>query len=228
VTGPTGTRLYDLQAGRYQATLTNLTAANGWQRSGGQYAIRTTGTDQSNVSLNQSHVLVSRELSSDNMTFSCWLNPVSLNKRGICSSGPLLTSPRFAASVLTNGKIETYRGGYASSTGAISTGLWTHLAVVCLNNVTTIYLNGVLDSSSGQSPTSGAQSTFLFGGNYWGPFEGFMDDYAIWHRALTAGEIRTLSRRRGIAYEARRQDFGSSGFQAYWSRQRTQLIGGGL
>jgi hypothetical protein len=228
VTGPTGTRLYNLQESRYQATLTNLTAANGWQRSGGQYAIRTSGTDQSLEILNQSHVLVSRELSSANMTFSCWLNPVSLNKRGICTSGPVLTGPQFALTVLTNGKIETYRGGNVTSTGAISTAIWSHLAVVCLNNVTTFYLNGVLDSSFGQGTTALAQSTFLFGGNYWGPFEGFTDDYAIWRRALTAGEIRTLSRRRGIAYEARRQDFGEAGFKPYWSRQRTQLIGGGL
>jgi hypothetical protein len=59
-------------------------------------------------------------------------------------------------------------------------------------------------------------------------FNGQIDDVAIYNRALTAGEIRTLSRRRGIAYEVRRQDFGSSGFQAAWARQRTQLIGGGL
>ena len=228
VTGPSGVRLYNLQESRYQAALTSLTAANGWRRSGGQYAIRTTGTDQANSALNQSHVLLSRELSSNNMTFSCWLNPVSLNKRGVCSSGPNLSTPRFAVSVLTNGKIETYRGSYTTSTGSISTGAWSHLAVVCLNNVTTIYLNGKLDSSASQTPTSPVQSTFLFAGNYWGPFEGFTDDFNVWHRALSAGEVRLLSRRRGIAYESRRQDFGEAAFKAYWARQRTQLIGGGV
>jgi len=52
---------------------------------------------------------------------------------------------------------------------------------------------------------------------------------AVYNRGLTAGEIRLLATRRGIAYEARRDIvFGSSGFSAYWARRNSQIIGGGV
>jgi len=55
------------------------------------------------------------------------------------------------------------------------------------------------------------------------------DDVAVYNRGLTAGEIRLLATRRGIAYEARRDIvFGSSGFSAYWARRNSQIIGGGV
>ncbi len=229
--GPTASTLLDRSGRNGHGTLTNMTAANGWQALSGGFSIRTTGTDQGNQSLNQSHVLLARDYSRVAMAFSCWLRPSALNKRGICSSGPNLSSPQFAASVLTTGRIETYRGGYTTSTGSISAGVWSHVVISAAGNVTTIYINGKLDSSAAQTPSGSLQTTFLLGGNYWGPLEGWSDDYAIWDRSLTASEVQQLytQGRGGWLRQPRRRTYGfvPAGFRPYWARRQSHIIGGG-
>lgn len=230
--GPSASLLLDRTARNTHGAFTNLTAANGWQSIPGGWALRTTGTDQASQSLFQSHVLLNRDYSRDAMTFSGWFLPNALNKRGLCSSGPTLTNPRFAASILTNGKIETYRGTYTTSTGSISAGVWSHVVVTCTGTQTAIYLNGKFDSISSQTPSPALQTTFLLGGNYWGPFEGWSDDYAVWQRPLTAPEVQQLYApgRGGWLRQSRRRVFGyiPPTFRAAWVRQRAGLIGGGV
>jgi hypothetical protein len=229
--GATAGTLLDRSGRNNHGTLTNLTAANGWQSLSGGFTIRTTGTDQASISLNQSHVLLARDYSRVAMAFSCWLRPNALNKRGICSSGPALTAPSFAATLLTTGRIEIYRGSNVTSSGSISAGVWSHVVISAAGNVTTIYLNGKLDSSASQTPTPALQTTFLLGGNYWGPLEGWSDDYAIWDRSLTASEVQQLytQGRGGWLRQPRRRTYGfiPPTFRTAWI-QRAKLIGGGV
>lgn len=229
--GPTAGTLLDRSGRNGHGTLTNLTAANGWQALSGGFTIRTTGTDQASVSLNQSHVLLARDYSRVAMTFACWLRPNALNKRGICSSGPQLTIPQFAATLLTTGRLEIYRGAIVTSTGSISAGVWSHVVSSVSGNVTTIYINGKLDLSAAQGISHALQTTFLLGGNYWGPFEGWSDDYAIWDRPLTASEVQQLytQGRGGWLRQPRRRTYGfiPPTFRAAWI-QRAKLIGGGV
>jgi len=229
--GVTAGTLLDRSGRNNHGTLTNLTAANGWQALPGGFTIRTTGTDQASATLNQPHVFLARDYSQAAMTFSCWLRPNSLNKRGICSSAPTLTSPQFAATLLTTGQIEIYRGVNVSSSGSIAAGVWSHVVATTFGNVTTIYLHGKFDSATGQAPTPSLQSQFLLGGNYWGPFEGWSDDYAFWERPLTASEVQQLytQGRGGWLRQSRRRTYGfvAAGFRPYWARRQGQIIGGG-
>jgi hypothetical protein len=127
---------------------------------------------------------------------------------------------RSGGPVVNDGK--WHHVGYTYSSGALST--------------STIYVDGIGYAATQGTLGSGTPATTGTGivaigfladlvGSFFG---GNIDDVAIYSRVLTAGEMRLLSRRRGIAYEARRQDIGEAAFKTYWARQRTQLIGGGV
>ena len=230
VTGPTGTRLYDLQDGRYVGALTLRSADVGWNRTQGLPALLFSGSSTSETTSTQGRVVISTDLgASVAISFSAWITPTTLSKRGICTSGPTQTLPRFALTILATGQIQCYRGANADSAGTISSGVTSHIVVVNDGTNTSCWLNGKLSNTISQGISHSTQTEFFVGSNYWGAFDGSIDDVAIYNRVLTAGEIRTLSRRRGIAYEPRRQqDYGSSGFQAAWARSQRQIIGGGV
>jgi len=60
-----------------------------------------------------------------------------------------------------------------------------------------VYVNGVYDSNSGWTPSLLGDKLTL--GTYWGPgstqghIQGTVDDFTLWNRALTAGEIASLT-----------------------------------
>jgi len=238
VTGPTGTRLYDLQFGRYQGTLTNMDSATDWVRSSGQYALDFDGSND--------YVLVPHNsrldgAASGTLTISAWVyrsTDVAAYETVVTKRLSLGTTTNYELSFNNSSTSGSKAFGFYSGGGfTVSTVLvpllsWTHIATVSTASGTSYYVNGRPAGTS--TTTVGTPNVHPFkiaavaGSPETQYFNGLIDDVAIYNRALTAGEIRTLSRRRGIAYEARRQDFGSGGFQAYWSRQRTQLIGGGL
>jgi hypothetical protein len=242
VTGPTGVRLYDLQSQRYQGTLTNMDAPTDWVRSTGQYALDFDGVND-RVTL-PSAVKVTTGVA---FSVSLWGNTTNLTTvqypHAITLQSTVGTTPfEIAISAQT-----AYLGviwGSSANWGNFRNGIawasnvWNHVAIVYNGGTATVssswksYVNGVEISVAASGPFAALTNSSVIGGvagggssNHW---LGLIDDVAAYNRTLTAGEIRTLSRRRGIAYEARRQDYGSSGFQAAWARQRAQLIGGGL
>jgi len=234
VTGPTGTRLYDLQSQRYQGTLTNMDTPTDWVLSSGQYALDFDGVnDYVNCG-------TSTGLKPTGFTYSAWIRPNAQNfaynqimgwdaggsTSAVCTL--LLKSNLKLAIYIAGGPFGTYDG---NGVFTLSSGLWYHVAATLTPAAAVGYVNGVVDRSVAGGIASVSTGLFWIGsqnGYTTRYYSGQMDDIAVYNRALTAGEIRTLSRRRGIAYEARRQDFGEAGFKAYWSQQRTQLIGGGL
>jgi len=234
VTGPTGARLYDLQFGRYQGTLTNMDTSTDWVRSSGQYALDFDGSNDyvdcgNNAAINPTSGIAA----------SAWVFPASSSSvqvwviaRDDATLGRAFAfGPRFNS----DSKLWLQINGASTLIGnsAVAKNTWSHVAFSGRpSSGYVIYLNGIADgTASWTAPASTTGSTTIGSRTYAGSngyFTGRIDDAAIYNRALTAGEIRTLSRRRGIAYEARRQDFGEAGFKAAWARQRTQLIGGGL
>jgi hypothetical protein len=215
-------RLYDLQAGRYQGTLTNMDAPTDWVRSSGQYCLDFDGVND--------HVLTtSQGTASRARTVSLWMRYTGPGTgfRVAYDYGVLATGQRLLIGYNAQNIAMDRFGGGLSVSGYYDLA-WHHVAVTDNAGAYSLYVDGKL-GASGTQPSTPALGTVYLGraidGAY---FVGQIDDVAIYSRALTAGEIRTLSRRRGIVYEARRQDFGEAGFKPYWAQQRTQLIGGGL
>jgi hypothetical protein len=258
VTGPTGVRLYDLQSQRYQGTLTNMDAPTDWVRSSGRYCLDFDGTnDEVNCGTGASLANFATTAGNPGVTFSFWIRPNSTSVSGTImarndgnsvQAGWWLTQVNATISITLERTVGNAR--FSSTSLGLTASTWSHVAVTLRPGMAgqtssgdvAIWFNGVAASVQQNTSGSGTQAldsdlaeTFYIarygktssGGN--GFFAGQLDDISIYRRVLTAGEIRTLSRRRGIAYEARRnQDYGSSGFQAAWARQRTQLIGGGV
>jgi len=205
VTGPTGTRLYDLQAGLYQGALTNMDSATDWVRSAGQYCLDFDGTND--------HVLTtSKGTASPARTISLWMRYTGPGTGFRCAFdyGVLNFGQRLLVGYNGQNIVMDRYGGGLSVSGYYDLA-WHHVAVADTAGAYSLYVDGKLGASGTQLSTPTLGTVYLgraIDGAY---FVGQIDDSAIYNRALTAGEIRTLSRRRGIAYEARRnQDFGST------------------
>jgi hypothetical protein len=214
-----------------------MDAPTDWVRSSGQYAL---DFDGSNDYVNCG---TSQGLKPTGFTYSAWIKPNAQNfaynqimgwdagasNTAVCTL--LLKSNLKLALYVAGGPFGTYDG---NGVFTLSSGLWYHVAATLTPTAAVGYVNGVVDRSVTGGTANISAGAFWIGGQngYSGGtsrfFSGQMDDIAVWNRALSAAEIKLLSQRRGIAYEARRQDFGEAAFRAYWARQQTQLIGGGV
>jgi hypothetical protein len=229
VTGPTGTRLYDLQSQRFAGTLTNMDPPTDWVRSSGPYALDFDGSNDR--VLTGDTVLPSGNSS---RSVSAWFRTsIKKNYSVIFRYGTAATSQMFWMGLDNAGQVVVTQFGSALFTsGDRADNRWHNLTVTQIANAYVAHIDGIAVGSNTMTTNTVLTGTASIGASYdqiSNGFAGQIDDVSVYNRALTAGEIRALARRRGIAYEARRnQNYGSSGFQAAWARQRTQLIGGGL
>jgi subtilisin-like proprotein convertase family protein len=140
-------------------------------------------------------------------TLEAWINPNSIaaDYQGIISKGTTAMrhySLNFAAAPLSDRiEIATNGGQKIRSRTAIAPGRWTHVAGVYDNatNTFSVYLNGVLDTSSvvtGAAPADGPADSVFVGRTSAGArmYAGLIDDARIWNRALTVAEIRKWMR----------------------------------
>lgn len=237
VQGPSGLNLYDLAGGRRHGTLTNMDAPTDWVRSQGRYALDFDGSNDyvggfANIQ------------AAFGMTISVWFRATNTNKaRHSLYSGSSDTNPDIYTHIEqvsgTTCKPNFYIfNGYAGAGDSFTLDTaWHHYAFCISADGTTVryYQDGRSLGSVANSRTitqdNLTQSIGAIPGLAAGGFtaQGQMDDVARYGRELSGGEIRLLAMRRGIAYEMRRDIvFGQSGFQAYWARQRSSLIGGGV
>lgn len=87
-----------------------------------------------------------------------------------------------------------YQGGtVVNDTTALSANTWYHIAVVATSGSTDFYINGSLSSSqSGTTITSTSANLYIgqvVNASYW---DGYMDEIAIFDRALTSTEIGNI------------------------------------
>ncbi|MBW8780598.1 MAG: alginate lyase family protein [Verrucomicrobia bacterium] len=109
------------------------------------------------------------------------------------STSPNGAKPRFAIRTVSAGE----QG--INSTIALTAGGWSHLAVTLSGNTATMYVNGaVAGTNTGFTlrPSSmGSTPLNYLGRSQWSAdpyFNGGIDDFRIYSRALTAGEINSL------------------------------------
>lgn len=223
--GPTGLTLRDQSGFKNNGTLTLRTAASAWGPNQGRYSLLFSGSSVSEATSTQGRIVVAKELAAVKNGFSCWLRPSSLTKRGICTSGPNQGSPSFAITFLANGTLEVYRGANTVSTAVVMNNTWSHVFIWNDSVNTSYWINGFFSNTAVQGSSPSLQTEFVIGANYWGAFDGYIDDVRMYSQLPSPQEIRTLATRRGIAYEMapRRR---SSSAVATTNRRRRIIIGG--
>ena len=237
VQGPTGLNLYDTTGRGRHGTLTNMDAPTDWVLSQGLYSLDFDGTNDYVGGFRNIQV-------SAGLTISAWFAAGSTSKvrHSIYFGSNADQSPDIYAHIeQVSGT--TYAPNLYLSNGYVGVGtsftldsVWHHYAWTLSADAATVryYQDGkslgtvansrtiLQDNDSGSIGGSFALISLGF------TALGKIDDVARYSRELTAGEIRLLARRRGIAYEARRDVFGWASFSAYWARRQNQIIGGGV
>lgn len=104
------------------------------------------------------------------------------------------------------------QNGYALSAGTLTANVWNHVAVTfegtTVNEGLKIYINGVehdYAATGDQVVDTGTEFDVRFGARYDADarfFDGNMDDFGIWNRALTPEEIATLAGGAAVAANA--------------------------
>ena len=110
-------------------------------------------------------------------TIEFWMRPNQVN-----GYFPIMTCPGgFNIHLYTSGDINVNDGATGSSIGggtAIVAGTWTHVAVVRLSGTISLYQNGVLVSTTTQTPGAGG-STLTIGGTAGVFYDGYLDEVKI-------------------------------------------------
>jgi hypothetical protein len=239
VQGPAGLNVYDLSGRGRHAIASGVTLSTWWDRYAGRYAVNFDGTNDYASAPN-----VQAFASGQQLTAACWVkrNAASvyaelinkwLSTTGSNEDGWLLRWDNGNKLLFTIANSGSY--GAFLATNANSSTDWNHVAVVHefgATSKTAIYLNGVSIAASWttggtQVPDTDATSSPItvaalrYQGGPFNFLAGQMDDWCVYNRILSPGEIRLLATRRGIAYEARRDVFG----QATGARRRRILTG---
>jgi hypothetical protein len=186
-----------------------MDAGSDWVASNGRYALDFDGTNDyvSITDASQWH--------QSDFSFCCWAN---FRGVGGVNYGTVLSRDNggtnwafFSRDFLSfSGKFSAnfYDGTNnpgVRSTQVLALSTWYHLGVTVSGNTCTVFINGIADGSGSIStwtrPSISNQRLGqwnLAGGR---SIDGWIDDSRLYSRALSPNEIRTLSSRRGIAYE---------------------------
>jgi hypothetical protein len=223
--GPTGLRLRDWSGFSNHGTLTGMDAASDWVMSGGKFGLDFDGVND--------HVLCGNYPQTQlvaGMSVSFWLYPTNLTPlQGVISHN----------SASDNGWMVAIQSGtlrfpqYSQNLVTITANVWTHVTCVRRgtgNVANEIWLNGQIAISSNATDRANTSLYPLVIGRLYGGVNGFYlvglaDDFAVYNRPLSSGEIKLRASRRGIAYELAPRRRSSSAVQ--FNRRRRLLIGAG-
>lgn len=126
-------------------------------------------------------------------TIEYWIYPLAFTQGGNSESvvigdmSPTTTGNYWSFGPITNGTVKLYyftgTGQSIATTQTISTGQWTHLAMVQRQGIVYIYINGVLSTSAAYSgtPQAGidASNYLVLGSANNASFNGYLDDVRI-------------------------------------------------
>lgn len=180
---------YDLVSGN-PAVLSSFTAGNGWNTAsnpGGAGSIK----------FNNAAKLTTSVPVQSALTFACWAQRLT----GGGSYGTLFAfSGSLGWYVLSSGKVEFYPE--ATSTTTLAVGTWYHLAVtIDSTGAGKYYINGVQDATTFSYSNTPRVWQYLGTDGGGDNYIGYLNDFAVWNRALSASEINWLytSSREGYA-----------------------------
>jgi len=155
----------------------------------------------------------SHGVGSGNWTVSLWVKPESKPAADVycwAINGP---NPGLYIRSSANDKFGCNFGGLRDFNAAISTGVWTHLAVRRTGTSLEGYINGVKEGTTHTVSGSMADDVALeIGGDGAGgsTFDGLIEDAAFWSTALRSAEIASLAAGRLRAWHF------SQSLKGYW------------
>jgi hypothetical protein len=133
-------------------------------------------------------------------SFSMWINSPTLMNTALFSSGRGINfNGYFANAGLTGINFYSSQPGTHKQTTvatALATNTWYFIVFVCNGTTMSIYLNGVVQSTTGSyaPPATSTANGFQLGryesGTYFWP--GAIDDFRVYNRALSSGEVSTM------------------------------------
>ena len=197
-----GTTVTDNSSNSNNGTMANMDGSSDWVSNtlfGQDYALDFDGSND--------YIIISDDNSLDNdnyITISMWINAGSITNKDCLISKRSSTeqSGNYALRFNSSNQLKWYiwggdaDNGSTSSTSAISTNVWTHVAVSFNNstNTTKFYINGSLDNTSTTiSKDLDANSSDLhlgWDGQNSRYFDGKVDEVRIWSDIRTQTEIQ--------------------------------------
>lgn len=231
--GPTGLTLRDWSTYKNHGTLTNMDAGTDWVTSQGRYALDFDGSDDHIVGSGMNGFAFER------ITLSAWINRnaigvnngYAVSKRRIDDAFQLAVP---AANILA---FDIWIGNVryiVNSSNSINTAnSWYHISGVYDGSQMLTYVNGRLDCPTPTAVSGSIDATvdpIHIGRTFNSTFSmsGRIDDVRIYDRALSGGQIRLLSLRRGLAYEMVPRRWSAAQVAAYRARYYSQVIGSGV
>ena len=144
------------------------------------------------------------DFTAGDFTFEAWINPSNVTGwKGILGKYNWSTGGYIFA--LSNGQPAFWRNGvwYYGTAASVSASQWQHLAVKLASGTLTFYVNGVAQTpvAAGSPLISAAQFQIGAGGSNWYPFNGSIDEVAVYNTALGAPAVLDHYRR-GVAEDA--------------------------
>lgn len=225
-----GTRLWDLSGRQNWGTLTSMDPATDWVISNGRGAL---DFDNTNDTVSMASIEAIR---SGPFAVSCWyypnttsgINQIFAQWTNIGGLGPI---------AFRNGNALAWQIVNRLTTASVFTAsVWHHIVCYRLPSGTLrAMVNGVLDAGSSTATNQSSTDPFLLGGPVSGAGTGagdcLLDDVRI-YRNLDINDGYALYRLgRGNMPIARRRRYteqAAGGFQAYWARRQSQIIGAGV
>lgn len=257
--GPTGLTLRDWCGLGNRGTLTNMDAASDWIVSD-RYALDFDATNDKVASIgtvgsfdfvqNTGKFSVSfwAKFSANGTRSTIMGNTLSSSEKGFWVVRENLTNYGtnvMRCHVFVGGGNTLLLGTTADATA--TSGSWAHWGFSSDNSNTTgqWYKNGVAVTTTSRSTpgdiafagvtTGNSNRNLTFGVSTWTsdilPMGGLLDDLRIYNRPLSGNEWRTLSVRRGIAFDLARRKRSrvfTGAFKAAWAARKAQILGGGL
>jgi hypothetical protein len=139
------------------------------------------------------------------LTMACWIYPIAYGLTvypfGFYDNLDAVVFSLYSRSAQTGIQFTTSTGiSYIETTTPIPLNTWSHITVVFLAGITTLYMNGVLITTTPTGPTpgtilagSGSITKFVIGSRPPGDaFRGYVDDVRLYTSALNADEINGL------------------------------------
>jgi hypothetical protein len=192
-----GTTWTDLSGRGNNGTLTNMDGTNLNSANGGSLTFD--GTNEY-VSCGPSSNL---SLGSGNFTINCWVYPTNTTSNTIVTSRVIkslsnlywtfgIDNTRLLFQSRTSGGTQYFA---LSNTSTVSTNNWYNTVAVRLNNVITVYVNGIAGPTTVNDGGNNLTEQYIGIGifNFTGfenNFSGNISNFSVYNRALTASEIQ--------------------------------------